>query len=108
MAPTVSKKSVIIVLVVLVVGVVGGFFVRKIWDGPQPPAAIETQHILDSLMQVNYALQDSLTKAQSKTEIIRQEVIKYRTVYDSIYITENTAELLQNLKATANTPIEDE
>lgn len=105
MSTTVSKKSVIIVVVVLIVGVAGGFFGRKIWDGPQPPAAIETQAILDSLMQVNYALQDSIARIVSKSEVAKQEVIRYRTIYDSIYITENTQELLQNLKATANTPI---
>ncbi len=94
---------IIIVGLVFVLGVAGGFFGGRKWRDPQPP--IIDAHKLDSILNVNQLLQDSLSSVQAEVKVVKQDVIKYRTVYDSIFIYTDAEIVVQNLRATATTPI---
>lgn len=99
-----TKRHWLFIVIGLAVALVIGFLVGHKYD-PDPP--IESFYVaqVDSLVQVNALLQDSISGLRADTKTITKEIIKYRTLYDTIRISQNTNELIGNLKTIINTPI---
>lgn len=100
-----NKKTWFFIIVGLVISLAGGFLLGKKFN--RPPSA-ESLFIIqiDSLTEVNRILQDSLSNIRSDTKVITRDIIKYRTLYDTIRVSQNTNELIGNLKTIINTPIQ--
>ena len=99
-----NKKSIIlevgIVVLLVAAGVYGGF---KWGQGPPSPP-IDT-HKIDSLNNIVLTLEDSIRGIQGKKETITKTIIKYRTRYDSIYLRDDSREIIESLRKTAARPI---
>lgn len=100
-----TKKHWILVVAGLAAALVIGFLVGHKYD---PDTPIESFYVaqVDSLVQVNALLQDSIAGLRADTKTVTRDIIKYRTLYDTIKISENTNELIGNLKTIINTPIQ--
>lgn len=101
-----NKKQWFFIVLVTLVALAVGFYVGKKYD--RPPAAEPTLiSKVDSLTKVNVLLQDSLAIARADVKTITKDIIKYRTSYDTIRVSENTEELLINLRTIINTPVDE-
>lgn len=105
MTPQKRPTSIIILVTVgfFILTGVGGFFVGKKWS--KPPAAVIDYHKIDSLTQVNLTLQDSLNSVNEKVRDVYKDVIKYRTKYDTIRLSNNAEDIVHDLHFIVNEPI---
>lgn len=102
------KDKAYIVWLVLILAAFGmGLFVHKKWiQEPIPEPLISTK--IDSLMKLNDVLTDSIAYYKSEIKQGGKEITRWRTKYDTIQVASNSLELIQNLRAVANTPIPNE
>ena len=101
-----SKKIWFFIVLVVLAALAVGFFVGRKYD-KQPAVEPSLLTKVDSLSKVNSLLQDSLAVVRADVKTVTRDVIKYRTTYDTITVSENTEELLINLRTIINTSIDE-
>lgn len=93
-----------LIAIALVVGLGIGFMLHKKIVDPSIPEPWDT-HKIDSLMEVNRTLQDTLADVRAEIRQIAPTVIKYKHDYDTIVMYTESDQLIQSLRAIANTPV---
>lgn len=100
-----NKRTWFFIILGLVVSAAVGFYIGIKYDKPLAPEDYYIAQV-DSLINVNNALVDSLSSLRVETTVVTKDIIKYKTRYDTIRVSQNTNELLANLKTIISTPIE--
>ena len=98
-----SKNTIVIaVLIGLLVLAMGlGFFLGKKYYDKDPPSS---NAVIDSLLNVNKALIDSIKNVEADIRYVDKIRIKYRDRIDTIRVYEDPDALLKSLRKIANTP----
>jgi len=98
------KKILLYILAALAIGaIIGGFIGHKILP---PPAPLPPSTALDSLIQVNKVLTDSLSKVKASDREIIRTITVWRTQYDTIRVKQDINEVIKGLNYIGQYPID--